>query len=103
MSLFGSLYTSVSGLSAQSQALSIISANIANTSTVGYNSDSAQFSDLVTQAGASSSFSSGGVVSNTIQNIDQQGLLQQTSSSTDLAISGDGFFVVQSQPGANQQ
>ncbi|HLG88683.1 MAG TPA: flagellar hook protein FlgE [Alphaproteobacteria bacterium] len=102
MSLFGSLYTSVSGLSAQSQALSMISANIANTSTVGYKSDSAQFADLVTQAGASTSFSSGGVVTSTVQNIDQQGLLQQTQSSTDMAISGNGFFVVQQSPTAGQ-
>ena len=102
MSLFGSLYTSVSGLSAQSQALSMISANIANTSTVGYKSDSAQFADLVTQAGASNSFSSGGVLTNTVQNIDTQGLLQQTQSSTDMAISGNGFFVVQSSPAAGQ-
>jgi flagellar hook protein FlgE len=102
MSLFGSLYTSVSGLTAQSQALSMISANIANTSTVGYKSNSAQYADLVTQAGASNSFSSGGVVSATVQNIDQQGLLQQTQSSTDLAISGGGFFVVQQSPAAGQ-
>lgn len=102
MSLFGSLYTSVSGLNAQSSALSMISANIANTSTIGYKSDSAQFADLVTQAGASNQFSSGGVVTNTIQNINQQGLLQQTQSSTDLAISGNGFFVVQQSPAAGQ-
>jgi flagellar hook protein FlgE len=100
MSLFGSLYTSVSGLNAQSQALSMISDNIANTSTIGYKSNSAQFADLVTQAGGT--FSSGGVVTNTVQNIDQQGLLQQTQSSTDLAISGKGFFVVQPTPAAGQ-
>jgi flagellar hook protein FlgE len=102
MSLFGALYTSVSGLGAQSQALSMISANIANTSTVGYKSDSAQFSDLVTQAGGSGGFAGGGVTTNTVQNIDLAGLPQQTQSSTDLAISGSGFFVVQQAPGAGQ-
>lgn len=102
MSLFGSLYTSVSGLSAQSQALSMISDNIANTSTIGYKSNSAQFSSMVMQTSAGSQYSSGSVQTNTIQNINQQGLLQQTQSSTDLAISGSGFFVVQpsSQSGA---
>lgn len=102
MSLFGSLYTSVSGLNAQSQALSMISDNIANTSTVGYKSTSAQFSDLVTQAGGSAGFSSGGVTTNTLHNIDLQGLPQQTQSATDLAISGSGFFVVQQSPAAGQ-
>ena len=102
MSLFGSLYTAVSGLNAQSQSLSMISDNIANSSTIGYKSDSAQFSDLVTQSGASTQFSSGGVATNTIQNIDLQGLTQQTQSSTDMAIVGKGFFVVQPTPGAAQ-
>jgi len=102
MSLFGSLYTSVSGLAAQSQALSMISANIANTSTVGYKSNSAQFSDLVTQAAGASGFSGGGVATHTVQNIDLPGLPQQTQSATDLAISGNGFFVVQQTPAAGQ-
>ena len=54
MSVFGSLFTAVAGLNAQSQSLSMISDNIANSQTIGYKSNSAQFSDLVTSASANS-------------------------------------------------
>jgi flagellar hook protein FlgE len=94
MSLFGSLFTGVSALSAQSQALGMISNNIANVNTVGYKRNVASFSDLVTQSGRSTAYAPGGVRASTQSTINQQGILQQTSSSTDAAISGDGFFVV---------
>lgn len=95
MSVFGSLFTAVSGLSAQSQSMGMISNNIANVNTVGYKRTDAAFSSLVTTEGRSTIFSPGSV--RTVQNarIDQQGILQQSSSSTDIAISGNGFFVVQ--------
>ena len=48
MSLFGSLYTAVSGLSAQSQATGIISNNIANVNTTGFKRSEAAFAALVT-------------------------------------------------------
>ena len=51
MSLFGSLFTGVSALSAQSQSMGMISNNIANVNTTGYKRNEASFSSLVTQAG----------------------------------------------------
>jgi flagellar hook protein FlgE len=95
MSLFGSLFTGVSALSAQSQAMGMISNNIANVNTVGYKRNVASFSDLVTQETRSTAYSPGGVRASTQTTVNQQGILQQTNSSTDAAISGDGFFVVQ--------
>lgn len=95
MSLFGSLFTGVSALSAQSQSLGMISNNIANVNTVGYKRNSAAFSSLVTQEGRFSTYSPGGVRASAQSTINQQGILQQTGSSTDAAVSGDGFFVVQ--------
>jgi flagellar hook protein FlgE len=94
MSIFGALFTAVSGLSAQSQAMGMISNNIANVSTVGYKSTDASFESLVTNQSGSTEYSSGAV--NVTQNnrIDIQGILQQSSSATDLAVSGNGFFVV---------
>ena len=53
MSIFGSLFTAVSGMSAQSQSLSMISDNIANASTTGYKRNDAAFSTLVTNSGSS--------------------------------------------------
>ena len=104
MSLFGSLFTGVSALSAQSQAMGMISNNIANVNTTGYKRNEASFSSLVTQAGRSTIYSPGGVRASTEQTVNQQGTPQQTASSTDVAISGSGFFVVQQSPtGSSRQ
>ena len=94
MSLFGSLFTGVSSLSAQSQSTAMISNNIANVNTVGFKRSEAAFYSLVTTASRSSRYSPGTVAVNRIQRVDQQGPIQQTSSSTDVAISGNGFFAV---------
>ena len=93
MSLFGALRTGVSGLTAQSSAMSIISDNIANVNTIGYKANSASFSTLVTKQVSSTRYSSGGVQCRTRAGVDIQGLLSSTSYSTDLSISGSGFFV----------
>ena len=82
MSLFGSLFTGVSALSAQSQAMGMISNNIANVNTTGYKRNEASFSSLVTQAGRSTIYSPGGVRASTEQTVNQQGTPQQTASST---------------------
>ncbi len=103
MSLFGSLYTGVSALSAQSQSMGMIANNIANVSTTGYKRNSASFSSLVTSNGGGSSYTPGSVRANRIQNVDQQGALQQTASATDLGISGNGFFVVRKSPTGIQE
>ncbi len=47
MSLFGALSSSVTGLSAQGEAISVISDNLANTNTIGYKANRALFSQLV--------------------------------------------------------
>ncbi len=95
MSVFGSLFTAVSALTAQGQSLAMISDNISNVSTVGYKRTDAQFSSLVTTSGTNTAYTPGSVSANQSKTVAQQGILQQTSSSTDLAISGNGFFVVQ--------
>jgi flagellar hook protein FlgE len=94
MSLFGSLFTGVSALSAQSQALSMISNNISNISTIGYKGDKASFSSLITVSQRGVAYSPGGVRVTSLQTVSQQGLIQGSSSATDIAISGNGFFVV---------
>ena len=100
MSILGALYSAVSGLTASSNALGIISDNISNSNTVGYKEVSTDFSTLVTQAnGATTLYSPGGVSSAPVYNVSQQGVMQSTDSPTDLAISGNGFFVVNGSPG----
>ena len=102
MSLFGSLFTGVSALSAQSKSMGMISNNIANVNTTGYKRTTATFSTLVADA-SNSAFSTGGVRSNASSTVNQQGLLQQTNSDLDVGISGNGFFVVQRDTGALQE
>jgi flagellar hook protein FlgE len=94
MSLSGALNSAISALSAQSQALSMVSDNIANADTVGYKTTSASFEDLVTASSSSSAYSSGGVAVSGFANITQQGLLASTSTPTNVAIQGSGFFAV---------
>lgn len=96
MSVFGSLFTAVSGLSAQSQSLGMISNNISNVNTVGYKRIDSAFSSLVTSSARSVLYSPGSVESVQNARINQQGILQQSNSATDIAISGNGFFVVKS-------
>ena len=94
MSLYGALFAGVAGLNAQSNKLGVISDNVANVNTVGYKEASAQFATLVVGAGATTAYSPGGVLGSSSQLVSTQGLLTTTSSPTDIAISGNGFFVV---------
>jgi flagellar hook protein FlgE len=105
MSLFGAMNSGVSGLASQSSAMAAISDNITNVNTVGYKGTKVDFQTLVTRQASNSLYSPGGVQSRPRNGIDVQGLLQTSSSATDLAISGDGFFLVNEapQPGASDQ
>jgi flagellar hook protein FlgE len=93
MSINGAMQAGISGLTANSNALSAISNNIANVNTVGYKTSDTQFEALVTNQDASGAANSGGVIEQTRQLVTQQGLTTQTNSPTDLAINGQGFFV----------
>ncbi len=103
MSLFGSLITGVSALSAQAQSISMIANNIANVNTVGYKRREAAFQSLVTSESRNARYTPGSVLARAVQKIDSQGALQQTNSTTDVAISGNGFFVVQRTPTGLQE
>jgi flagellar hook protein FlgE len=100
MSLSGALSSAISALNAQSSALAMIGDNIANADTTGYKTTSASFEDLVTASNGSKSYSSGGVTAFGMANITQQGLLAATTTATNVAIQGNGFFVVTDSTGA---
>ena len=103
MSLFGSLFTGVSGLGAQSQSTAMIANNIANVNTIGFKRSEAAFYSLVTSEGRSSRYSPGTVAVNRVQRVNQQGPIQQTGSTTDAAISGNGMFAVKREANADQE
>ncbi len=94
MSLFGALFAGVSGLNANAHAMGIISDNIANVNTVGYKVTNARFSTLVTESATTTRYSPGGVISKPLTDFNRQGLMQSSSSATDVAIAGNGLFVV---------
>ncbi len=98
MSIFGSMKTAVSGMNAQANRLSTVSDNIANTNTVGYKSASTSFSSLVLPS-TSGNYSSGSVQTSVQYAISHQGDISYTTDTNNLAIKGDGFFVVQDPSG----
>lgn len=100
MSLYGVMRTGVSGMNAQSNKLSTVSDNIANVNTVGYKRASTEFSSLILKSG-SGNYDSGAVETTVRYAITDPGNLQFTTSTTDLAVQGNGFFVVQDANGNN--
>ncbi len=99
MSIYSALSIGVAGLNANSAALSATSSNIANINTVGYKNATVSFSSFLNSPGSSGSAS--GVTARLGQDVTAQGLPTTTQSPTDLSISGNGFFVVQSNPTVN--
>lgn len=93
MSLYGVLRTGVSGMAAQANRLSTVGDNVANANTTGYKRAMTEFSSLVLPS-SSSSYNSGGVETNVRYAISQQGGTSYTTSPFDLALNGNGFFVV---------
>lgn len=104
-----SLYSAISGLQAFQQQLDVIGNNVANVNTVGYKEQTVSFSDLLSQTisgatGANSATNTGGVnalqvgmgVSVSAISTDMTtGSTQSTGNTNDVAISGNGFFIVQ--------
>lgn len=103
MSLFTTLHTGASGLGVSSTYLSVVGDNIANINTVGFKQSRATFADALPQEvfGLSGASKVGtGASVNGVSTLFGQGSLEATESSTDLAISGNGFFMVSN--GANR-
>lgn len=99
MSINSAMQTGVTGLAANSLALTTISNNIANVNTTGYKRKLTDFQDIVTGSTASAVDNSGGVNAVTRQTVTETGALGATNSSLDLGIDGQGFFVVSSTSG----
>jgi len=93
----------VSGLNSNSQAMTVIGNNLANTNTVGFKGARTVFSNLlsasITGSGGKSQVGRGVGVS-TVDNIYSQGTFETTESGLDVAVEGQGFFMLK-QPGNN--
>ena len=95
MGLFNALTSSVGGLQAQSFAIQNISGNIANSQTIAYKDINTSFLDLVSSASVPSQQVAGGVLASSQATNTVQGAIQNATVSTDMAINGDGYFIVQ--------
>jgi flagellar hook protein FlgE len=102
MGILSSLYTGVSGLAAQGEALGVIGDNIANANTTGFKASRAEFQDIIAKnlKGLLGGNQIGrGVKIGAVNPILSQGNLDATERTTDLAISGDGYFTVRGSDG----
>lgn len=102
MGILSSLFAGVSGLNANGTALSVIGNNIANLSTVGFKGSKATFADLISSSisGGSGAIQTGiGVALTSVQGNFSQGSLTTSSNVLDLAIDGNGFFIVKDAQG----
>lgn len=102
MGVLSSLYTGVSGLAAQGEALGVIGDNIANANTTGFKGSRAEFSDIIAKSlkGILGGNQVGrGVKLGAVTPILQQGNVDATEKATDLAISGDGYFCLRGSDG----
>lgn len=107
--MMGSLFSSISGLKNHTTWMNVVGTNISNVNTVGYKMSRITFKEAISQSLGSASGSSladnmGGInprqqglgsVVGSIDTIMAQGAIQTTGNPTDVAIQGEGFFVVE--------
>ncbi len=97
MSLIGALFSGVSGLRANSQAMNILGDNISNVNTVGFKGSKAVFGDLfstiLANGATNSQLGRGTQLLGSVQSF-AQGAFESTTNALDLGIDGSGFFVV---------
>jgi flagellar hook protein FlgE len=96
MSLISSLYAGQTGLDTSSTALQVIGDNISNSSTIGFKESRAAFEDLLAQNMIGGDGGGGGLGARlqSVQQILTQGSITSTGNTTDLALQGNGFFMV---------
>jgi flagellar hook protein FlgE len=89
------MYAAASGLSASSDQLSVVGDNIANSGTVGFKASRIVFADAMTQSMVEGTGEQGlGVRTLTVQKLMAQGAFTTTNQDTDVAIQGNGMFVL---------
>ncbi|MDE2482103.1 MAG: flagellar hook-basal body complex protein [bacterium] len=110
---FDSLFTGITGLNAYQSWIDMLSNNIANTATVGFKGQRMTFADLFyqqtgypsgpsqTRGGINPIDQGLGVKVNTVDTQFAQGGLETTGINTDLAVNGDGFFVLRNVDGSS--
>jgi flagellar hook protein FlgE len=102
MGILGSMYTGITGMQGLGEALAIYGDNIANANTTGFKTSRPEFQDVIAKSlkGVLGGNQIGrGTKLAAVNPIFSQGSVVQTDSATDLAITGDGFFVLEGKDG----
>jgi flagellar hook protein FlgE len=100
MALTGALFSGVSGINANGNAMNIIGDNIANANTIGFKSSRAVFFDLLSADVGGSKIGLGSRLAAS-NRLFVQGGVETTNSSTDLAIQGNGLFILKDSQGGS--
>ena len=101
--MIASLYAGISGLNANSTAMTVIGDNIANVNTIAFKGNRSNFANILSASLGGESATSGvgrGVEFWGVSAQWNQGSLENTASATDLAINGKGFFMVEDSGGS---
>ena len=94
MSLTSAMFTGVSGLINQAEAMNVIGNNIANVNTIGFKGSRTLFADLLSTTIGNNSQVGQGVKLQKVDNLFTQGSFESTGNVTDLALQGNSFFAV---------
>ena len=97
MGIASSLYSSISGLNTMGNSMGVLGDNVANVNTIAFKSSRATFQDVLSQSvstAAGSAQVGRGVTLSTVDGLFAQGSFESTSTATDLAIGGQGFFML---------
>jgi flagellar hook protein FlgE len=101
--MIGALYSGISGLKANTSALSVIGDNIANVHTTGFKSSNVSFANVFSASLGQSSMQIGrGVTMSGISANWNSGTMETTNNTTDMAINGQGMFIVNDAAGSAQ-
>lgn len=94
MGVVSSMSTAISGLEANGQALGVITDNIVNANTTGFKASRSEFQNILAETGGGGIQIGRGTTLAGVTNILNQGSITHTDRPTDLAISGNGFFIL---------
>ncbi len=93
-SIINGLFAGRSGISSHGAAIAVVGDNISNSSTIGYKASRAEFEDLIAGGQAAGRVVGSGSSISAVSTNFEQGTLEFTGKSLDLAVDGNGFFVV---------
>ena len=94
-SIVNGLFAGRSGISSHGNAIAVVGDNISNASTVGYKASRSDFEDIIAGGQTAGKVVGSGSSTSSVSTIFEQGSTEFTGRNLDLAVDGNGFFVVQ--------